>query len=218
MAITALAIAAMLFTGLAIWQHRDVPLVSQFLGVGISSSTQGVPASGTTPPKGYENTYASTTLGISVRYPKEYGVVSDYAYADTGPGSHIRGVKFVVPDSLWRGTNLGNDSGISVEELPDLRTCSALPFLPMAGMQLSEYPFTDGGVNYLVASTSGAGAGNFYVETVYALKDSQPCTVVRYFIHSTNIDNYPPGAVVPYDRQKLLSQFDAIRHSLVLSR
>jgi hypothetical protein len=40
---------------------------------------------------------------------------------------------------------------------------------------------------------------------------------VRYFVHSTNIGNYPEGAVTAYDRTALLDAFDAIRRSLVFT-
>ena len=41
---------------------------------------------------------------------------------------------------------------------------------------------------------------------------------VRYFIHSSNIGNYPEGAVREFDRQALLNQFDQIRRSLILGQ
>ena len=63
---------------------------------------------------------------------------------------------------------------------------------------------------------TGAGAGNFYEEEVWAIPDTNPCIAIRYFIHSTNIYNYTPGAVKEFDRQKLINQFDEIRRSLIL--
>ena len=74
----------------------------------------------------------------------------------------------------------------------------------------------DGGVTYSVASTTDAGAGNRYEEQVYALAGANPCIAVRYFIHTTELGNYPAGTRVAYDRAALLAQFDAIRHSLTL--
>ena len=163
------------------------------------------------------NTFASSTMGVSIHYPPDYTVNAKYAYTLLGPGSApIHGVKFLIPAAAWQGTNLsGHDTGISVEELPGQDTCSASAFLPGETIETN---LTQKGVDYLVASTSDAGAGNFYEEDVYALKDSNPCTAVRYFIHSTNIGNYTPGTVQAYDRAALLQQFDHIRQSLVLGR
>jgi hypothetical protein len=122
-----------------------------------------------------------------------------------------------VPLGLWQGTNLSSDSGISVEELPAKENCSAHAFIdPLS--KVKDRPFTDMGVQYFVASSSGAGAGNIYEEIVYVLPYSNPCVGIRYFIHSTNIGNYPPGSVEEYNRKQLLSEFDKIRESLVLGR
>jgi hypothetical protein len=74
----------------------------------------------------------------------------------------------------------------------------------------------DGSVSYSLATTSGAGAGNFYEEWVFALASSSPCTAVRYFIHSGNIGNYPTGAVTEFDHAALIKDFDSIRRSLTL--
>jgi len=43
-------------------------------------------------------------------------------------------------------------------------------------------------------------AGNRYEEQVWALKDSSPCFAVRYFIHSTVVENYPEGTVIEFDK------------------
>ncbi|HWP61382.1 MAG TPA: hypothetical protein VN495_02165, partial [Candidatus Paceibacterota bacterium] len=56
-----------------------------------------------------------------------------------------------------------------------------------------------------------------YEEDVYAISGSKPCTAVRYYIHSSDINNYPPGSVTPFDESALLSAFDSIRHSLTLT-
>jgi hypothetical protein len=83
---------------------------------------------------------------------------------------------------------------------------------------MSTSTLSDNGVDYSVAQGGGAGAGNLYSETVYAIPGSSACTAVRYFIHSSQIGNYPPGMVTAFNKQALLTQFDAIRHSLVLSQ
>lgn len=162
------------------------------------------------------NTFASSTLGISVRYPEDYTVDTRYAYADAGPGAQMHGIKLLVPPALTQGTNLASDTGVSIEELPHLADCSALAFLEPEASRATESSYSDEGVQYDLATTSGAAAGNYYEEQVYAIRGSSPCTAVRYFLHSGNIANYDPGTVEEFDRQALLSQFDRIRESLVL--
>jgi len=162
------------------------------------------------------STYASSTMGFSVVYPKTYTVNESYAYDQFGPKKLIHGVKFLIPDTMATGTNLSsNDTGISVEQLPHALRCTGDIYLQA---NVRSNPVTINGVNYSVASSSGAGAGNLYEEDVYALADSKPCTALRYFIHSTNIGNYPEGTVHEYDRAGLLEDFDSIRDSLQLTQ
>jgi hypothetical protein len=108
--------------------------------------------------------------------------------ADSNPGG---GVTFVIGPHIADGTNLGSDTSLSVEQLPTGTAC-------------------------VDATSTDAGAGNRYEERVYAVKGTNPCIAVRYFIHYGVLENYPPGAVKSFDRAGLLAQFDAIRHTLVV--
>jgi hypothetical protein len=162
-----------------------------------------------------KNTFASTTMGIAINYPLSY--TADPLFVDTsfGPKKPIHGVKFSIPQTMATGTNLSADSGVIVEQLPRAKNCTGDIFVYD---NVKATPLTENGVNYSVASTTGAGAGNLYEEYVYAILGSDPCTAVRYYIHSSNIGNYPQGSVREFDKAALLSSFDEIRSSLVLSR
>ena len=166
---------------------------------------------GTTAMQVATSTYATTTF--SVVYPMDYTVDAAYAYDQFGPKKLINGVKFTIPVSMATGTNLSPDTYISVESLPHAKNCTGDIYI-LADVKAQIIP--ENGVQYSVATNSGVGAGNLYEETVYAIVDSVPCTAVRYYIHSSNIDNYPPGAVREFDRTALLATFDKIRQSLVL--
>jgi|SRR3989344_5468142 len=157
-------------------------------------------------------TYASTTLGVSLKYPRDFTV--DTAYAYTGfPKKPISGVKFTIPGATATGTNLSSDTGISVEQLPRAKKCTGDIYIVD---NVKPVEMTVGSTTYSVATTSGAGAGNFYEEMVYAISGSQPCTALRYFIHSMNIGNFEQGVAREFDRAALLNAFDKIRQSLVL--
>lgn len=158
--------------------------------------------------------YESGSLGFSVRYPAGYTLAPGYQYEELGPGKEIQGVKFTIPASLSTGTNLGSDSYVSVEEIPDTADCSAALFLDHATATTE----TIGSTEYSVASTTGAGAGNRYEETVYALHGTNPCIGIRSFIHYGVFENYTPGSVKAFDRDTLLSQFDKVRDSLVVNQ
>lgn len=156
--------------------------------------------------------FASTTMGISIKYPQGYTVDDKFANTSVSPTKPILGVKFTIPAQVATGTNLSADSFISVEQLPRANACTGDIFL---AANVKAVPVTDGAVSYSVATSSDAGAGNRYDEYVFALTGSKPCTAVRYHIHSTAIGNYPEGTVREFNMPALLGEFDSIRQSLV---
>jgi len=164
--------------------------------------------------------YSSASEGFSLKYPAGYAVDDAYKYQALGPGKDIAGVKFTIPASLATGTNLGPDSYVSVEEIPQTAHCTADLFLDQQqGAQgIKPTTITDNGRTYSFAMLSDAAAGNRYDETVYALPETNPCLAVRYFIHYGAIENYPPGAVKAFDEESLKTEFDAIRRTLALTR
>lgn len=159
-------------------------------------------------------TYASTTMGVSLQYTKGYAVDETYAYDQFGPKKLIHGVSFTIPESMATGTNLSDDTRLSVEQLPNAKNCTGDIFLQA---NVKAQSVTDG-ADYSVATSSDAAAGNRYEETVYALKDSHPCTAIRYFVHYGAIENYPAGAVNQFDAAALMSALDTVRRSVVLNQ
>jgi membrane-bound inhibitor of C-type lysozyme len=164
-------------------------------------------------PGGLPRFYLDGAVGFSIRYPADYSIDTSYKYQALGPGKDISGVKFTVPSNITTGTNLsGFDTGVSVEIIPAAKDCNASLFLDgNANVQ----NVTDNGSEYSFASTTQGAAGNRYEEDVWAIQGTNPCSAVRYFIHSTNIENYPVGTVSRFDRTTLISQFDKIRQSLI---
>jgi hypothetical protein len=53
---------------------------------------------------------------------------------------------------------------------------------------------------------------------VYAIPGTKPCTAVRYFIHYSVFENYPPGTVKAFDHAALVATFDAIRRTLRINQ
>ena len=171
-------------------------------------------------PGGLPGVYENGTEGFSLRYPTGYTVDANYKYQALGPGKDIAGIKFTIPSTLVTGTNLGSDSYLSVEQIPLIQTqsqaqnsCDAAKFLDQGTVAKT---VDENGTTYSVASTTGAGAGNRYEETVYALPGTNPCVAVRYFVHYGILENYPAGTVKAFDQATLLSQFDAIRKTLTI--
>jgi hypothetical protein len=160
------------------------------------------------------STYATSTFLIV--YSSAYTVDDTYTY-DAFEGKPIAGVKFTIPEMLASGTNLSFlDTGVSVEWLPRAQKCTGDIYVVP---NVKAIDLTIGSTTYSVATTTGAAAGNMYEEQVYAIKNSQPCTAIRYFIHFGNIGNYPQeseGSVSEFDRAALTREFDTIRNSLIL--
>lgn len=156
--------------------------------------------------------YKNDILGFSIRYPASYKIDDTYKYQEFGPGKDISGIKFTISESMATGTNLGSDSYISVERIQQTKNCSATLFIN----QETAHTLSDNGIKYSVASSTGAGAGNRYEETVYAVTSGNSCIAVRYFIHYSVFENYPPNTVKEFDRSFLINQFDAIRRTFVI--
>ncbi|MBP9816725.1 MAG: hypothetical protein KBD05_01735 [Candidatus Pacebacteria bacterium] len=139
-----------------------------------------------------------TALDFTIEYPPEYSVESE-----------VNQVSFTVGTSTYEGTNLSSDTKLSVESREG--ECNAEAFVDSPA---SSTVVTDRGVTYSFVTVSDAGAGNRYEEMVYVPVDSTPCRAVRYFIHSTVVENYEPGTVRAFDRDALIATFDRMRHSV----
>jgi membrane-bound inhibitor of C-type lysozyme len=161
--------------------------------------------------------YSSGSQGFSIRYPAGYALDDSYTYTGLGPVQTIKGTKFTIDPAIASGTNLSSDSYISVEEIAGAKECTADKFLdlPSGGKAVD---LKDGGTDYSFASTTGAGAGNRYEESVYALPGTSPCVAVRYFVHYGVLENYPQGQVRAFDSRALMGQFDQIRRTLTLGQ
>jgi len=63
---------------------------------------------------------------------------------------------------------------------------------------------------FVYSTSEGAGAGNYYEQEIYRMLKKDVCYEVIYFIHYTNIGNYPPGAVTEFDRNAILQRLDSV--------
>ncbi len=157
--------------------------------------------------------FESGSQGFSLRYPAGFTVDKKYTYQELGPGKDISGVKFTIDPAIASSTNLSTDSYISVEQIPRVQACSASLFLDQGAKAGTA---TIDGIEYSVASSTGAGAGNRYEESIFALPGTNPCIAVRYLIHYGVIENYPAGAVQEFDHASLVATFDAVRDTLTI--
>ena len=157
-------------------------------------------------------TYLSTKNNFTIRLPEGYTIDESYSY-DMNPKTKIDGTKFTIPSSTATGTNLGSDTHISFEKIPNTEICAANMFLDFPNVTAKN--ITDNGRDYSFETVSDAGAGNRYEETIYAYPFMTDCFAVRYFIHYGVFENYPTGMIKEFNKQKLLDTFDEIRRTIV---
>lgn len=176
--------------------------IGVWVALTVGQKTENLPADGW-------RQYEAPSFIISI--PEGYVVEENYVH-DVRPGQQSSGVRFFVDPKMATGTNLAADSSISVEQIATLSACNPAAYLD------GEHEVTtvvEEGKSYALATSSGAGAGNFYEEWVYVRTDNAgPCPAVRYRLHNTAIQNYPSGTVKEYDREALLDEFDKIRRSV----
>lgn len=181
---------------------------------GSAKQAKPVPKPASQLPDGWR-AYGDARLGFSIAYPENWSVDKGHVYATPVHDNRLAGVAFIVPQSLSAKTNLSSDSYIAVESAEGVASCDESDFLDQPMTQRTE---TTGGLRWSVGTMGDAGAGNFYDETVYALEGSKPCLAIRYFIHSTNVANYPEGTVTEFDRAALIAMFDRIRSTFTLEQ
>lgn len=165
--------------------------------------------------------YASTDGSFSLRLPSLKNANADgYSVNESfknvlSPNVSIDGVKFTIPSAKAKGTNLAEDSYLSVEHLETTQACTANLFFDDSRKTVQK---TEGDRVYSIATSSSAGAGNRYEEIVYAIFGTNPCLAVRYMIHYSVLENYATGTVVAYNKEELITEFENIRKTVVLNQ
>ncbi len=170
-------------------------------------------------PQNYVTDFLSN--GFSIRYPKGYGLNSDYEDDGSKSGKKgLSGIKISVYESMIDGTNLLVDSGVSVEQIPNSSSCKASMFFKgNENANGSEADVEDFGVLYSVDSRKDRRMNITYEEKIWAIKNTNPCTAIRYFFYYKNPDMLDPDdRIRQFDRAALNQTFDDIRHSVVVNQ
>jgi hypothetical protein len=161
---------------------------------------------------GVPNTiYANTQFGFTLQYPS-VATSSNVDYGGYLPLTQTSIASFTLPRSMFAGTNLG-EAGVYVGS-------TSTPSIVSQCLQASKEngetlvgTSTINGVDFMEATSTGVGAGNIYEETVYRRLAGNACLEITELLHSGNIDNYPSGAVVQFDKATYQGILDAIVHT-----
>ncbi len=160
--------------------------------------------------------YKSDLHKFSVQHLQYSGITEGYYFEF--PGSSVRnlGVAFPMPTNFIAGTNLASDSRTSIEVSKE---CN--PVVLVSNPNVKEFSRTIGGYTFRAATSSDAGAGNFYEEHVYATVSPRvagECYVGRLFLHSMNLgiaqDTNPETLL--YDRARMAELFEEMLSTLYL--
>ncbi|MFA6095658.1 MAG: hypothetical protein WC767_02335 [Candidatus Paceibacterota bacterium] len=153
-------------------------------------------------------TYRTDEFGFEVKYPADFIIDEGHAYGRIERQT-LLGVAFKVPSRLSAGTNLSSDSYIAIERSNgDGDSCDAYSFLEQAqtaAARDSEWRKI-GEASYSYGKSSGAGAGNYYEESVYARSITRSfCIIARLSVHSVNPDllRESDPSIRLYDREQL---------------
>lgn len=121
-----------------------------------------------------------------------------------------------IDTQFFDGTNLGEVYFLFGSSTDSQVIASCTEPLSLGGPETISGETSINGVNFTKSQAVGVGAGNIYEQTYYRTVYHGTCYEITYFIHSTNIGNYEPGAVKEFDHTALIQKFDQILSTLVL--
>jgi membrane-bound inhibitor of C-type lysozyme len=154
--------------------------------------------------------YLDETYSFNINYPKDYLQDKKYKYTIIGQDSSIDGVRFTIPKNYTDSNNLSKESYISIENIPNFKSCSASLFL----LDATPKNISENGSDYSFAFREDLASDEKYEEYVYAFKKDKVCFGVRYFIGYSYIENHTAQAVTTFNKDNLLKEFNFIRDSL----
>jgi hypothetical protein len=155
--------------------------------------------------------YQNSQLEFSIWYP-ETAASSQVNFDGFLPVTQTPVVSFVLPSSMFQGTNLG-EAGVYIGATTTPAIVSACTqVLPDSGESATTTETINGSA-FTVFTASDAGAGNFYESKIYRTVQNGACLEIVELLHSGNIGNYTPGTVVEFDHAKFSRILDAIVHT-----
>ena len=157
-------------------------------------------------------TYVNNQYNFSLSYPKSFtlnasATDSIFGWDYFNGNSLAQQVAAVtIPRSIQPKTNFG-EAVFSVNVGKQTMTadqCLVSDQLKPTGKQK-----TISGLNFVEATTTDAGAGNYYEVTNYRALYHDYCWSLDLMIHSSNIQNYDPSqGIKPYDHDLVFNQLE----------
>jgi len=162
------------------------------------------------PGMGFQYFQFNSATGLSLTYPDTFApalpVLGNYK---TEPVLALQ----LIDSQLYEKTNL-SEVYLMFSATSDAGIVSTCTVPNQNGGGGPEYPVGEevyNGMNFVHTTSEGAGAGNYYQQEIYRTVNNNTCYEVIYYIHSTNIGNYPPESkVTEFNRDAVMKNLQAV--------
>jgi hypothetical protein len=151
--------------------------------------------------------YVNRDRLVAIRYSDEF------APANPPPGIEHKGSTEItltfIDESFYAPiTNLGEAFFVldAADDPQVVATCTQ----PAAPNESIDGERMFGGLPFTRSLVADAAAGNIYEQIIYRTVWENTCYEIVFFMHSGNIGNYTPGAVIEFDRTALIAKFEEI--------
>lgn len=124
-------------------------------------------------------------------------------------------IGFVLDPSMFQGTNLV-EAGVYVGATTSPAVVAQCTARSSAIETMASSTVSLGGTPFAVFTSTGAGAGNTYQETIYRSNVNGTCYEIAEMLHAGNIANYPKNSVTAYDQAEYQGILDAMAKSFSL--
>lgn len=192
-------------------KYFSLLIVAPLILLGNSCNKQTYPPPVTNPPV-EDQTYKNQTYGFEFKYPKNFSFVTA-SYADL----QDKIVQIQTDRNEYPKTNFGDAAfSVSASYAKSLKDCLALPQIESVNDFFATT--TINGKTFYFATSTGAGAGNFYESRSYrSLVGGYTCIELKNTIHTTNIGNYDPGTVSEVNKEPIWKSLESITNSFTFT-
>jgi hypothetical protein len=159
--------------------------------------------------------YVSESYGASFRYTDEFAPVRFQEMIINKFDPEVA-LQFIDSGSI-DNTNLGQAYFLFGASHDSALVESCIQPVSLGGPETVTGEVNIGGVSFTRSEAAGVGAGNLYEQTYYRAAYNGVCYEATFFVHSTNIGNYPPETgIEEFDRAALIQKMEGILSTLVI--
>jgi hypothetical protein len=153
--------------------------------------------------------YNNSSTGLSIRYPDMF-VPSPAPYGNykTQPELTLQ----LIDEATFNKTNLGQ-AQLMISSTKDSAIVATCTEPDAGGGEVEQAAGNEviNGYNFVHTTSDGVGAGNLYEQEIYRTVVNNTCFEVIYYLHSSNIGNYPADSgITEFDRNAVLQKFYSV--------